>query len=365
MSKILKFDALIIGSGFDALYTAFKLQSQGQSVAVLEETDAIGGLYRSLKDGDALLESHVNFVPATPVDQNMLMAIKNDVPELELDVLDLGPLTFHNGHVQPFLGFGETEIQAVDEYASFLSNSQIELNMGLGELARKLRALLTCQVLTQSEVTALELEPELAVTVNGSQKITATTLYFFESPHKLSELLTGTNHHLTKSVVQRLSKIPLWTAVNLAFRHPQSLTESSAVHVLYGAKDQPCIGRFRQEDAPTPVYSSQWTTFVSQEVAADSELLGATIREMKKQIKRMYPNFFEQVSKEFIVISPDAYGSLPAGFTENGHLPKNPQIKVGSRFYAAVPGLGGDLQALATVLGAETVPEPAIEVHLT
>ncbi len=362
MSKILKFDAIVVGSGFDALFTAYSLQSQGQKVAVIEKEDDVGGLYRCVKNGEAQMEAHLNFIPKNSITESMLEVIQRAIPDLTFETLNLGPLTFQNGQVQPFLGFGSTEIQAMDEYTIFTQPEQFKLSCGLGELSQKIRQTLTCQILTQSEITALESEPELAITINGSQKITASHIYFFENSHKLSKLLSAGTHSAPKNFVQRLSKTPLWTAVNLTFHHSQSLTESEALHVLYGAKEQPCLGRFRHIG---DVMSSQWSTFVSQEVAADSELLGATIREMKKQIKRMYPQFFEAIAKEFILISPEAYGVLTQKIIENGIVPKMPQIHVGSRFYVETPGVGGDLAALATVLGSQSPQETVQEASLT
>jgi len=356
-----KYDSLIIGSGFDALFTAVRLQNEGATVAIIEKEESVGGLYRPLKAGEQWVESHINFIANEDGAEAALQEIQKICPDLVITPFELGPVTFHNGQAHPFVGFSESSVEGLEQYSAFTNARQLSLSMGLGTLVRHLKEKFTGEVFLQSEITAFEIEPEIQAVINGTQKISSRDVYVFETPHWLSKHLSAGTHGVPKTLPQKLSKIPLWTAVNLSFHHSRELTQSQAIHVLYGAKEQPCIGRFHTDG---DVISSQWTTFVNAETAADSEALGSAIREMKKQIKRMYPTFFENVAKEYIVISPDAYGALPHGLIEKGLLTKAPQVKLGSRFYTEAPGVWGDLVSLRHLMHSPALmPEPTD--HLT
>jgi hypothetical protein len=338
-----KYDYILIGSGIEALLKALELEREGLKGCLVEKEEMPGALYRGWKSGDTTFDSHLCYLPQT---ETMALAIRQlqiEIPELMSTPLDLGPLTFHNGHVQPFVGFGETTNEAVDLYSQFTPAQQLMLSHNTSSIVSLLKQKYQGDFLNLSEVTSLELQPEPTVVLNGATTLTATTLYCFESPLRLAKLLLHSKSSLPKNLVSKLSKTVLWTSVNLVYQHKQPVTQTQAMHILVGSKEQPCIGRFVFEnEQPT----SQWLSLVGPEVAADSELLGGTIREMKKQIKRMYPHFFDSVLKENITIAPESYGAVNPQLFENDSFPKAAGLKIGSRYYAGGAGLWGDLQSL-------------------
>lgn len=355
-----KYDYIILGSGLEALLKNLELEQQGLHGCVVEKEELAGGLFRGLRNNDAVFESHLCYLPDTPALRPQIETLQNLFPELSAQSIDVGPLTFQNGQVQPFVGFGETSNEAVDLYSQWTHSPQWLFSKSIASLIADLRQKMRADFLNLSEVTSLELSPDVVVTLNGATPLKAQTVYCYDSPLKLSKwLLHSKTTPLPKTLVPKLSKTVLWTSISLIYQHQRSLTESRAVHVLYGSKEQPSLGRFLVEnDTPT----SQWLCLVGPETAADSESLGSTIREMKKQIKRMYPSFFETVEKENIIISPESYGLVNPQLLENDGFHKVPHLKLGSRFFTNGIGLWGDLQSLS--LGALQTTESSPSAQL-
>ncbi len=354
-----KYDYIIIGSGLEALLKNLQLEEQGLNGCIVEKEDLAGGLFRGLRNNDALFDSHLCYLPDTELLRPQIESLTRIFPDLAAQATDVGPLTFHNGHVQPFVGFGETSNEAVDLYSQWTNSQQWLLSKNVATLILELRQKLRADFLNLSEVTALELSPEVTVTLNGSTIIKADTVYFYDSPLKLSKLLLHSKTTtLPKTLVPKLSKTVLWTGISLIYQHQRPLTETEAIHVLYGSKEQPSLGRFQLENE-TP--TSQWLCLVGPETAADSESLGSTIREMKKQIKRMYPNFFETVEKENIIVSPESYGLVNPQLLENDGFHKVANLKLGSRFFSNGIGLWGDLQSLTLGSPSELKLETAVQ----
>jgi hypothetical protein len=358
-TKNKNYDYLIVGSGPEALLTALILQGRGLTGAIVEKEENVGGLYRPLRYLEQQFDSQLTFWPDTAESIAALEFMQAWIPDLTYTREELGALTFHNGQVQPFMGFGEHHVAAADEYSFFTQPNQLTLSKSTSEIVTFLRDQFTGDVYTQNEATQIAVEESPFVLLNGSQRLGAKDIYFFESPHVLAKLLGhDPASKLSKPAVLKLSKVPLWTALTLTFHHKQEVTQSPAMHILYGAKEQPSLGRvFTQNGLPI----SQWLCFLNDEAAADNEFLGATIREMKKQVKRMYPFFTDTVEKEFISVAKNSYGSVPASLLDkNYQLAKAPSLHLGSRFYSGIPGLLGDITSVLRLFPiVNTAPEVA------
>lgn len=344
------YDALIVGSSPAALLTAFEMQQKGQSCAVVDSAEQLGGLFRPVLYADQIFSSHLEFISTDS--EEYLQSLNALIPNSTSLTQDLGPITFHNGQVQPFLGFGETSFDAIEEGMHLCQAQQQKLNIKTSDIVSAFQQRFEGDVLLQSLVTQMDVSEEyIKVQLNSSDILTCKSVYFFENPHWLSKLLSEGQNSTPKSVIQKLGKANLWTSVSLSFLHKHPLTESTAMHVLSGAKEQMCFGQFTQENNRS---LSHWLCFASPETANDSEALGAILREMKKQIKRMYPQLTESVEKEFISISANAYGKVPSGLvTDNFQLAKTPHLYVGGRFYSQTHGLSGDLSTVKINLSAE------------
>jgi protoporphyrinogen oxidase len=341
------YDYLIVGSGAEALLTGLILQAQGLSGALIEKDENLGGLCRPLKYQDQLFDGHLTFWPDNETSRAALDLLAQWVPGLSYGPQSIGALTFHNGQVQPFIGFGEHHVPAAEEYSFFAQPEQLVLNKSIAEIIQTLKEQFKGDIYTQSEVTEVSVEAEHSVVLNGAQKLIGKDIYFFENPHLLAKLLShDSSMHLSKAATQKLTKVKLWTAVNLMFHHKQEVSQTPAIHMLYGAKEQPCVGRISIQNG---LPMSQWLCFLENDGTSDSESQGAAIREMKKQIKRMYPYFTDTVEKEFIIVNKEAYGTTPQALLHNRQLAKAPNLHLGSRFYSQFHGFVGDIASLLTM----------------
>lgn len=345
-----KFDFVVIGDSLPALLTAVENSSRGLKGAIFSGSETLGGLHRGV-NLDAEIENpeqpprwvdtHINYIPKNDHTLSFLEQLRKFIPELSWSPEDVGPITYQNGTVQPFLGFGAHTVDAIDFYSYFTNAEQLQLNMSLTQVAQKLVAQFQGEILTNNEVTQMQVTESLGmIQTNGADIYSADRVYFFESAAKLGKVIPTESPAFPKATVQKVSKSQTWAVVNLAYLHKAELTETHSVHVLYGAKDIPCVGAFSKTTDDENV--SQWLSILSSENFADAEQLGQAIREMKKQIKRMYPNFYESVEKEFIVISPEAYGHALHSVANHPDLFKNHVLYLGSQHYANEMALTGE-----------------------
>ncbi len=337
-----KFDFVVIGDSLPAILTAVENSTRGLKGAIFSGSETLGGLHRGV-NLDAELETsehpprwvdtHVNYIVESEQTIEFLARIKKYVPELDWTEVEIGPLTFQNGTVQPFLGFGAHSVDGIDFYSYFTATNQLQLNISLTQIVQKLLSQFDGEILTNHEVTQLQVTDNIAgIQTNGTEIYGTERIYYFESAAKLGKIIPTDNAHFPKATVQKVSKSQTWAVVNLTYWHKAELTDSKAMHVLYGAKDIPCVGAFSKTTDGETV--SQWLSILSSENFADAEQLGLAIREMKKQIKRMYPNFYDSIHKEFIVVAPEAYGHALHAVANHPDLFKNHILYLGSQHYA-------------------------------
>ena len=340
----------------------------GLNGALFTGADTIGGLHRGIKvptttpDTETLfIDSHVNFIPDTEATHLVLERMQHFIPDLQWTSHERGPITFQNGVTQPFLGFGSHNVDAVDFYSYFTQPQQLHLNKTLAHITQQLLTLFTGDVFTNHEVTDVRLVEGLGqIQTNGSDVYQAQRVYFMDSPSKLTKSLLADSSDFAKSAVQRLSKSTLWTAVSLTYLHHTPQTETPAMHILYGAKDVPCVGVFQAADGRQV---SHWLSILSSEQMGDTEQMGVIIREMKKQIKRIYPHFSESVEREFIMVAPDAYGQVPTQVTNSPDVFKNNVVLVAGSYYSDHLGLWGECASYLKLADHFLAPEPTLPVE--
>ncbi|MBC7370730.1 MAG: hypothetical protein H7326_04140, partial [Bdellovibrionaceae bacterium] len=134
---------------------------------------------------------------------------------------------------------------------------------------------------------------------------------------------------------QRLSKNTYWTALCLDLCHSHAVTETDVMHVLNGATDDeigPCVGRFLPpvQSGEQILQASQWVTFIEEEVTEDSEVVAASLKKIKRQIKRVYPEALESLKLERIIVSPLLAGNGDLKLNANQTLPELDNLWIGS-----------------------------------
>lgn len=73
--------------------------------------------------------------------------------------------------------------------------------------------------------------------------------------------------------------------------------------LLFGSKNRPCLGSFVSPRAGEPA-QSRWQALIPSELDQDSENIGQFVKEIKKQVKRAFPELWGPPLKEHICYRP-------------------------------------------------------------
>lgn len=337
------YDALIVGSSIPALCSAIRLQQMGQSTLIIEEQEDLGGIHKPVAYLGKKWSPRPFYVPDNEDTRLGLDLLKIFLPDLAIEAIEQAPITYQNGQTQPFLGFGSLKPEALDLYSYYLAPKRLRLSLSAEEIVSQLKEVYTQEQLPLGKVTKIEWEDLVNVTLNGSQNVRGRHLYFFESPKTLSNLVTnGHGHKITKASTQKLGKSEVWASLNMLYHHTAPVSESPAMHFLYGAKEILCLGQhYYEKEQPF----SHWMTAIPAELSEDSEHVGSLVKELKRQIKRMFPNFFDSVEKEFIHVQPESFAYTPTGLLTNGQLAKEERATFAGPFFS--PQILGVADSLA------------------
>jgi hypothetical protein len=171
------------------------------------------------------------------------------------------------------------------------------------------------------------------VTINGSKTLHAQNFIFAGAVKDLGLLLP--EDAISMRARTKLSKNTYWTALCLDLCHNHVVTGSSAMHVLNGTTQDeigPCVGRFQPavDIEGTSLQASQWMTFIEQEVTEDSEVVGMTLKKIKRQIKRAYPEALDNLKLERIFVAPIIAGNGDIKLSSNMTMPELENLWIAS-----------------------------------
>jgi hypothetical protein len=129
------------------------------------------------------------------------------------------------------------------------------------------------------------------------------------------------------------------------------------MHILNGTTEDeigPCVGRFSPAvtEGEHTLQASQWMTFIEDEVTEDSEVVGAALKKIKRQIKRAYPEALESIKLERIVVAPQIAGDGELKLNGNQSLPGLNNLWVASGPVNAQKNLIGALAQANLVMAA-------------
>jgi len=307
------YDVVIIGSSLSGLMTAVSLLNDGLDVCVLESAEFSGGHSRLVYSPIGLIDNGLKFFPHKA---NSLSALKqlNSILKtpVEFGAVENGPITYQGGDLKPFVGFGKEAPEFHRELNYFLEPQRLELSRSLGQIASELTMTLGDRVHTGSIVTKYlgEAGRMNSVMVNGQKQIYARKFVHAISPKFLATLLS--DELLSSRAKQKVAKADYWTVVGLDLFHEGMVTESTLLHLLNGTTQDdigPCVGLFHSavpsvKNPETLVQLSQWMTFMNEESGEDPEQTGATLKKIKRQIKRAYPQALDHLISERIWVAP-------------------------------------------------------------
>lgn len=352
------YDYAVIGSGLTGLFVAAALSRFTQNIALLESGDVPGGMNRPIKFPTGVTNNGLRYVPDTESARSALMGLEN-VLGLKIigeSVEDL-PVTYGSGNFKSFLGFGENPPAFYEELNYFTSAKNIHLKLEPYAWTQLLFEKFKGEFLPRSYVTKFHAvnEEVTQVTINGSKTLSAQNFIFCGSVKDLALLLP--EDALNARARQKLAKNLYWTGLCLDICHGQPVTESTSMHVLNGTTDDeigPCVGRFMPvfEDGESKLQASQWMTFIEEEVTEDSEVVAASLKKIKRQIKRAFPEALENLKLERIIVAPLLAGNGEIKLSANQTLPSLSNLWIGSATVNPQKNLVGALLQAALVVSA-------------
>lgn len=309
------YDYAVIGGGLTGLAVATRLSRETPDVALIESTESLGGVNRPVNFPTGLMNNGLRSLPATPLTQSALLFLESLLGLKLIQGEDEIPaVTYEAGGLREFVGFGEQSPDFYDLIAPMTAARRLNWSLEPSTWPSLLQEKFAGTILPLSHVTRFHFEGEAVthVTVNGAKTLKARNFIYAGPVRSLATLLPP--EAMSARTKQKLAKNLYWTALCLDLCHGQVQTESSALHILNGTTQDeigPCVGRFLPavEIEGKLLQSSQWLTFLDEEVTEDSELVAGALKKIKRQLKRAYPQALEGLLRERIMVAPSVGGT--------------------------------------------------------
>lgn len=362
MSSI--YDYVIIGSGLSGLSIATRLSQETDKVLLLDTAELAGGWLR---------KPHLASVPATPSAESGLLFLE-DLTGIKImgDVLDVPPVTFEEGALKSFMGFGEKTPEFYDELAYYCSSSFYDLKASPAIWINRLLERFKGTFAARSIVTKFVVENGKIqhLLVNGTKKIQGHNFIYCGDVKSLNRLMP--TDFVPNRVQSKISKTKTWTRATLQIDHEARVTENPAYHVLIGSAQEEvviCVGQFQEN-------ISTWMTFVADEEAEDAEIVGQALKRIKRQIKRAYPDSLNEKTLERISVQPNFGGNFDLKLNANQSWPDLENLWIGSSTIQKARNIVGALNQSQLVLASlgfgnapeitseEQASEPEVEASL-
>lgn len=229
------------------------------------------------------------------------------------------PLTFEKGQFRSFLGFGNTEPEERDVIEKYCQPQALVPQMRPEEFWAALKETIAPHLFLDQNPTRLLWEDNslVGLQVNGNKVIQGDRFYFFSHLPFVFDQVGS----LSKKTTSAFAKRKWWSSVNLVIHHAQDLesVEIETLYLLMGSKQQACLGQFHRHEGHL---ISRWESFFPAELTPDSETTGAALKEIKKQVKRAFPQWESQPQSEHILVHDHIHADL-SGLLEKGGKIKN------------------------------------------
>jgi hypothetical protein len=353
------YDYAIIGSGLSGLCVATALNKISSNTILLDGGDTFGGFNRSIPTPLGAMNNGLRFFPETELSHKAVafleMLLMNS---LSAEPVENQPLTYESGTMKPFVGFGSHPPAFYEELSYFTNPRSLSLKLEPHEWTQILFNNYSGDFSPRSYVTKFHGEGGRIqqLTVNGQKKINVQNVIYCGPIKALAQLLP--EDALSHKARGKVSKNQYWTAVCLDLMHSRNVTENTSMHVLNGTTQDdlgPCVGRFYPGttlpvgDAEETLQYSQWMTFVDAEESEDTEVIGAALKKVKRQIKRAFPEALEKLKYERILVVPEYAGNGDLRLNANQSLPNYENFWVGS------PTISSQKSVIGALLQAELV----------
>lgn len=352
------YDYAIVGSGLTGLICATRLAQDTKNVVLLDGLDHLGGINRPISFPTGILNNGLRFVSDSPSGRQALLFLE-DLLGLKLigETLSHPPLTFEEGKLREFVGFGDHPPEFYEQIRPLTTGQEIQTTLEPYQWTQLLQEKYQGATMPRSFVTKFQIEEGKVhqLTINGAKTIRAANVIYTGHVKQLATLLG--RDALAPRVHQKLSKNVYWTALCLDLCHAKPVTESAAIHILNGTTQDeigPCAGRFLPvvETEKGLMQASQWVTFLEEEVTEDSEIVGTALKKIKRQIKRAYPEALEGLVRERIMVAPMIGGDGELKLSGDQTVPGIENLWVASAAMSPEHGLVGSIQQARLVLAS-------------
>lgn len=308
----------IIGGGLSGLITAALLERRGVNYQLLEASPDFGGLARGLPEHGVVLDYGLKSIPAgSEISQNPLLQLKKALDlSIGVESWDSPNKTITKGETMEFVGFGETKAKnIVDHLAYYLETPRLTVCGGWQELTKALLEIIPEEKrLTQKTVTKLNVEDNKVteIIVNGDTPIKAEHIVFCLPPHLLPELLPKDT--LEPKMIQKMKKSAPLTAISLDIATKEKIVTDKNLFVLAEGSENNffVVGQFVSNTDPlknTEGYQlSSWLTFAEGESIESEEEASKVIKQMKKAIKKAFPQMVANQVWERLLVVPESVG---------------------------------------------------------
>jgi len=353
------YDYAIIGSGLSGLCIANALSKITNNLVLIEGGDTFGGFNRSISTPVGPLNNGLRHMPSSELSEKAISFLEKLLARnLEATSVENSPITFEAGNLKPFLGFGENPPAFYEDIKYFTTNEHLVTNSDPYEWIQALYEGFAGDFSPKSFVTKFNGENGqiTSATINGQKKINALNFIYCGPLKALAGLLP--EDALNSKAKTKLAKGQYWTAVCLDLLHPEAVTDSDSIHVLNGTTQDelgPCVGRFLgsvEVPGGNVQQYSQWMTFVDGEESEDSEVIGAALKKVKRQIKRAYPAALEKLAFERILVVPEYSGNGELKLNSNQSLPTYKNLWISSHANSDQKNLVGALNQAELVCSA-------------
>lgn len=357
------FDAIVVGSGLTGLLITRQLRSRGYNVALFEQKESLGGQYRKIETQKGELPSSLNVFSQHPESESWARFLTESLgEEVRFQPFQLQPKTYENAQIKNFVGFGDQNFKTINFLADYNTTEWLKTESAPSEWIEKLlHSKIEGSPVGQSlhEVTAIErFEKGYKVTVNGGKTYACRQVFFTPAPSRILPLVP--HESLPNKFVTRLAKAHAWTKASLHLAHNQNEYDDSALYFLLGSKPdfEPCLGRFFKSDSETgEQLTSYWFTLISPEQSEDNEYLGNSIKNIKKFLKRVFPELAESIVNEKITISLEAFGDLDLNLKNSSHPPGWENFFFANHLLSGVRGPLGHVEMARRCLSEALRPE--------
>lgn len=358
------YDYAIIGSGLTGLSIAATLSRHTDNIALIEAADVPFGSNKVVNFPNGPINNGLRFMPSTISSEKSIRFIESLIGKSIIkDSREDAPVTYEGGDFKTFLGFGDNPPAFYEELSYFTHSNQLELSIQPYEWTKLLFEQFKGDFLPRSYVTKFHAESDQVthVTLNGSKSLYAKNFIFTGTVKDLALLLPEDALSIRNRT--KLSKNAYWTGLCLDICHSGEVTERTSMHVLNGTTQDeigPCVGIFH---APQSIegeisQNSQWMTFIESELTDDSEVVGAALKKIKRQIKRAYPEALDNIKLERIFVTPIIGGNGELKLNANLSIPNLENLWVGSATMHEQKNLVGAIlqaQLIISALGFQEV----------